>query len=421
MTTLTHACKGEGHEKEFSLCDDIYLNLSELQMNILLIPNNDWTSHPVPAQRHYKIFEKLGQTHNVYVMQFDIFRRNQTPTHIPKFTRLIKPFTIHVSNPAQFYITNLIFQGKKIFSTIRERGIDIVFGSNLAVCTLGFEASKRYRAKKIFDLSDFFPASACAYYPEANRMSANFIYSLAMLITNYNIRIADLCTTCSTALKDYASHVGPSTRVEHLPNGVDTQVFAPRPPSQKMRDYLELDDDVLIYVGSIESWLDFDIVFKAISILKKEGVKIQLLIIGRSIYSEKENPLIQSVLEHGLKRQVRFLGYQSYERLPDFINLSAGGLIPFKTNSLLTEMAFPNKLVEYLACGKFVFAPPLIELRKVAGKYLLAYTSPKDLASQIKKAISSERDSEEIRRSVLSYDWEIVARKLEVFMQELLS
>jgi len=394
--------------------------LGELQMNILLIPNNDWINHPVPAQRHYKIFEKLGQTHNVYVMHFDIFKRKGNPTYTPKFTRSIKPFTIHVSNPAQFYMVNLVFQGKKILSVIKELDIDIVFGSNLAVCTLGFEASKRYGAKKIFDLSDFFPASAQAYYPEANRISADIIYSLAMLITNHNIRIADLCTTCSIALKEYAARVASNTRVEHLPNGVDTQVFKPRKPSEKLRNNLELDADVLTYVGSIESWLDFDIVFKAISILKKEGVKIQLLIIGRSIYSGKENPLIQKVLKHGLKRQVKFLGYQPYERLTDFINLSVGGLIPFKINSRLTEMAFPNKLVEYLACGKPVFAPPLRELTKVGGEYLLTYTSPKSLASQIKSAISSEYDFEEIRKSVLSYDWDIIADKLEVLMQELL-
>ncbi|MDH5770353.1 MAG: hypothetical protein OEZ25_03590, partial [Candidatus Bathyarchaeota archaeon] len=120
-------------------------------MNILLIPNNDWINHPVPAQRHYKIFEKLGRTHNVHVIHFDIFKRNEKPTHTPKFTRLIKPFTIHVSDPAKFYMVNLGFQGKKILSAIRELGIDIVFGSNLAVCTLGFEAAKRCGAKSIFD------------------------------------------------------------------------------------------------------------------------------------------------------------------------------------------------------------------------------------------------------------------------------
>ncbi len=389
-------------------------------MNILLIPNNDWVNHPVPAQRHYKIFEKLGRKHNVYVIQFDVYKGNEKPTHTPKFTRLIKPFTIHVSDPAQFYIVNLVFQGKKIFSAIRELDIDVVFGSHLAVCTLGFEAAKRCGAKSIFDLSDFFPASVRAYFPEANRISAGFIYSLAMLITNHNIRIADLCTTCSTTLQEYAVHVASNTCVKHLPNGVDTKVFVPRVPSKSLKRDLELEGDVLVYVGSIESWLDFDVVFDALSILKREGVGIQLLIIGRSIYSEKENPLIQRVVKRGLERQVRLLGFQPYERLADFINISVGGLIPFKTNSLLTEMAFPNKLLEYLACGKPVFAPPLRELKKVGGKYLLAYTSPKSLASQIKKAISSDYDPEEIRKPILSYDWDIIADKLEVLMQELL-
>jgi glycosyltransferase involved in cell wall biosynthesis len=389
-------------------------------MNILLIPNNDWINHPVPSQRHYKIFEKLGQKHNVYVIHFDIFKRNEKPTHTPKFTRLVKPFTVHVSDPAQFYIANLVFQGKKIFSTIRELDIDVVFGSNLAVSTLGFEAAKLVGAKNIFDLSDFFPASVRAYYPEANRASANFFYALAMLITNYNIRRADLCTTCSTTLKEYAMQVAPNTRVEHLPNGVDTKIFMPKSPSKSLKNSLELEDNIIIYVGSIESWLDFDIVFDAISILKREGVKIQLIIIGRSIYSEKENPIVQKIAKRGLERQVKFMGYQPYERLPNFINISIGGLIPFKTNSLLTQMAFPNKLLEYLACGKPVFAPQMRELKKVGGRYLLAYNSPKSLAFQIKNAISLNYDPEEIRGSVLSYDWDIIADKLEVLMQELI-
>jgi glycosyltransferase involved in cell wall biosynthesis len=388
-------------------------------MNILLIPNNDWLNHPVPAQRHYKIFERLGRKHNVYVIQFDIFKKTEKPTHIPEYTKLIKPFTIHVSDPAQFYIANLIFQEKKIFSAIRELDIDVVFGSNLIVCTLGFEAAKRFGAKSIFDLSDFFPASVLAYYPKANRISASIIYSLATSITNHNIRIADLCTTCSTTLKEYAMQIGKDVRVEHLPNGVNTKVFAPKPPSESLKRDLELADNILIYVGSIESWLNFDLVLDAIEILKREQVKVQLMVIGRSIYSDEPNPLVQKIFEKNLEHQVTFLGYQPYETLPDFINMGIGGVIPFKTDSLLTQMAFPNKLLEYLACGKPVFAPPMRELIKVGGEYLLPYTSPRTLALQIRKAISSNYNPDEIRKSVLNYDWNIIADRLETLMQEL--
>lgn len=388
-------------------------------MNILLIPNNDWINHPVPAQRHYQVFERLGRRHNVYVIQFDIFRSRSKPTYTPRFVRIIRPFTIDVSDPAKFYAANLIFQGKKILSTIKEFDIEIVFGSNLAVCTLAFELGKLFGLKSIFDLSDFFPASVGAYYPKASRVSASLLRSLTMLITMRNIKVADLCTTCSDTLKQYIIKIAPNSRVERLPNGVDTTIFLPRPPSESLKKEIGIGDNCLVYAGSIESWLDFTVVFDALNILKKEGVDIQLLIIGRSIYSEKKDSLIREIANRGLNEQVRFVGYQPYERLPDFINVGIGGLIPFKVDSLLTQMAFPNKLLEYLACGKPVFAPPMRELIKVGGEYLLPYTSPKTLALQIRKAISSNYNPDEIRKSVLNYDWNIIADRLETLMQEL--
>ena len=353
-------------------------------------------------------------------MQFDIFKKNVKSTYNTKNIYLIKPFTIHVSNPAHFYMVNLPLQGKKILSTIRELEIDVVFGSNLAVCTIGFEVAKIFGIKKIFDLSDFFPASANAYNPEANKTSANFLFYLAKIITDYNIKKCDLCTTCSIALQEYAMDISLNKYVKQLPNGVDTKIFIPKSPNPNLIHNLELSDNVLVFVGSIESWLDFDIVLDSINILKKEKIDLQLLIIGRSIYSEKKNSLFQKIEKKGLQQQIKFLGYQPYEKLPDFINLGIGGLIPFRTDSLLTKMAFPNKLIEYLSCGKPVFAPPLDELRRVGGKNLFGYTSPESLALQIKKAISTDYDTEEIRRSVLGYDWGLIANKLEGYMHKLI-
>lgn len=390
-------------------------------MNILLIPNNDWINHPVPAQRHYKIFEELGKRHEVYVIQFDIFRKNGKSTHIPKFTRIIHPFTIPISNPTQFYVANLLFHGKKILSAIKELDIDVVFGSNLAVCSLGFEAAKICKTNKIFDLSDYFPASAQAYFSKANSIYPRIISWLATLFTNYNIRNADVCTTCSSTLEEYTRKISPNTRIEHLPNGVDTKIFTPKPPDERLKNELEFDDNVLVYVGSIESWMDFDTVLDAISILKRDRIKIQLLIIGKSIYSKEENPLSQSIQKRELQQQVKFLNYKPYETLPDFINLGMGGLLPFKTNLLLTQMAFPNKLLEYLSCGKPVIAPPMRELRKVGGKYLLEYNSPKMLALQIRKVMSLKYDPKEMHESVRNYDWNTIAGHLELLMQELIS
>lgn len=388
-------------------------------MNILLIPNNDWLNHPVPAQRHYKIFEEIGKRHNVYVLQFDIFKKNGKPTHTPKFTKVIRPFSIPVAKPAQFYMANLLFQGKTIFSTLKELDIEVVFGSNLAVCSMGFEVARRLGIKRVFDLSDFFPESAKAYFPNGNSTTSSIMRYLAAIFTNYNAKIADICTTCSLSLRDYMKKSFPKNRVEQLPNGVDTKVFVPKPPDEHLRNELGLDANVIVYVGLIESWMDFDPVLDAISLLKRKSVIVQLLIVGRSIYSETENPLHLSIQKRGLQQQVRFLGYKPYETLPDLINLGVGGLLPFNPNLLLTQMAFPNKLLEYLACGKPVFAPPMNELRNVGGRHLLEYRDSEMLASRIETALKLDFEPKEIRQSVIKYDWNTIAGELEHLIQEL--
>ena len=204
-------------------------------MNILLIPNNDWVNHPVPAQRHYRIFEALGKLHNVYVLQFDLFYKRHKSTHTPVFTRLVRPFTIHLSDPAQFYAVNFPFQVASIAKSLKELSIDVVFGSHLAVCTLGFAISKLRNTKTVFDLSDFFPASVVSYYPEGNEYAGRTMYSIALFLMNRNISLADLCTACSSSLVTYARTVSPNTKVEELPNGVDTRAFVPRDPSTELR------------------------------------------------------------------------------------------------------------------------------------------------------------------------------------------
>jgi glycosyltransferase involved in cell wall biosynthesis len=289
----------------------------------------------------------------------------------------------------------------------------------MAVCTAGFALAKMCQVKTVFDLSDFFPSSVLAY-PDAQGAKGKLIYDLATVITNANIRMVDLCTACSTALGDYAKCISPKTKVESLPNGVDTRVFTPRKPSRRLEGSLGLDGEILTFVGSIESWLDFDLVLEALGLLKKEGVKVHLLIIGRSIYSTSNQNLMRKIRDCGLEDQVHFLGYQPYETVPEFINLSCGGLIPFRSDNLLTRMAFPNKLLEYLACGKPVLAPAIGDMKRVGGRYLLEYTDRKSLALQIKRAISSDFDPYDVRKLVVDYDWNSIADKLQAFMRGLL-
>ncbi len=383
-------------------------------MNILLIPNNDWINHPVPAQRHYRIFETLGKMHNVYVLQFDLFYKRHKPTHTPIFTRIVRPFTVHLSDPAQFYAVNFPFEVACIAKSLTELSIDVVFGSHLAICTVGFAIAKLRNVKTVFDLSDFFPVSVVSYYPQAKEHIERTMYSLALFLMNRNIRLADLCTACSSGLVTYAKTVSPTTKVMNVPNGVDTEIFVPRDSSTELRDKLGLRENTLVYVGSVESWLDFETVIEGLALLRNQGILVDVLIVGRNIYDAGRGSRVHELIErHNLRDHVKFTGYHPYEKVPDFINLSIAGLIPFRTDSVLTQMAFPNKLLEYLACGKPVLAPPLPELIRVGGKYLFSYRNAEEFAAQVKMILSVKPDQEDMRKISLDYDWNMITERLD--------
>ena len=173
-------------------------------------------------------------------------------------------------------------------------------------------------------------------------------------------------------------------------------------------------ENTLVFVGSVESWLDFETVIKGLGLLRDQGTLVDLLVVGRNIYgATKGSSLLEMAERYDLSNHVKFVGYHPYEHVPDFTNLSIAGLIPFRTDSLLTRMAFPNKLLEYFACGKPVLAPPLPELIRVGGKYLFPYRNAEEFAMQVKMITSSKPDGTEIRRISLDYDWNKITERLD--------
>jgi glycosyltransferase involved in cell wall biosynthesis len=114
-----------------------------------------------------------------------------------------------------------------------------------------------------------------------------------------------------------------------------------------MRTNLSIDQDsfVATYMGSLFPFSGLLQVISDFSQLSKSNDL--LLIIGGG---EIENELRKKVKELNLENKVLFTGVISYAELPDYLSVSDVLINPFEP-TLVTNLALPHKVLQYLATG----------------------------------------------------------------------
>lgn len=110
---------------------------------------------------------------------------------------------------------------------------------------------------------------------------------------------------------------------------------------------------------------------------------------------------------------VRLLGQQPYETMPQYLYNFDACIIPFKINSI-TEATDPVKLYEYLSGGKPVVSAPLPELAPYRD-YVYIAENASDFAEKIDRAISEDTPemAESRKRVARSHTWESRYRQIE--------
>lgn len=131
-----------------------------------------------------------------------------------------------------------------------------------------------------------------------------------------------------------------------LPNGIDTQLFAPAESARlSVRAELGLSEDAFLIglIGRYHPMKDHNNFLRAAALLLKDYPNIHFLLIGRGI--NQENKALQSAIQElGIGRQIHLLGERS-----DTPRLSAA-LDIFTLSSSYGE-SFPNVIGEAMACG----------------------------------------------------------------------
>jgi D-inositol-3-phosphate glycosyltransferase len=220
-------------------------------------------------------------------------------------------------------------------------------------------------------------------------------------------------------------------RVTVIPPGVDTRHFYPRSMAEaKTRIGLAPNIQLLLFVGRIEPLKGLETLFRAVALLKSQGVcECQQLAVSIVGGDPSETPAVRNAemerlkglrAELGLTEMVTFLGAQDQDALPDYYAAAEAVVMPSHYES------FGMVALEAMACGAPVIASEVGGLaflvRDGETGFHVPDRDPQALAERICEVITNPilrlELGEQAARYAEGYSWELIAKRLlEVYEQ----
>ncbi len=230
------------------------------------------------------------------------------------------------------------------------------------------------------------------------------------LVSRWILRRAAIITTVNQDLKHWAISQGiPSERVVFIRNGVDLPLKRQHEePNSQCR---------LLFVGSLVPGKGVHHLIEALSQVVREEKAVRLQVIGDG--SEKKH-LERQINRHGLNLVVEFVGVQSPDQIPHWMNKSDCLVLPSLWEGT------PNVVLEAMSCGLPVVASDLPGIREVMrhGEHGLL-SKPEDVHGLAQNLLTivrnkgfrfqmGERGREEIIKMGLGWD-QVAKRYQEVY------
>ncbi len=374
-------------------------------MKILLVSTQDYIHHPIPSRHHY-IFEELARRHEVHVAHFHVSRGETRPTRLIVDEATQFPFT----SPLLHYTSNSPYHFHIFNKIIRENGIDVVVAAHVLAGTAVIHAAKKYQVPVVFDLKDWFPDSAAAYFK--NKILQETVRRSVWAITKRNLLQSDKITTVSPSLVEKLKGYGFSADL--ITNGVDTDFFKPLDGSVKRKELGLCPDDFIIgFCGSIERWYAIDEMIRALPELIQYRSSTKMLIVGGSLFTNYEMELKKLVADLNVSEHVIFTGTKPYADLPNYIACMDVCTIPLSPPQW-GEIALPNKFFEYSACGKPILMRPIPDVTRIGGPNLFVYRTQDEYITEIKALMNNPVN---FSIDLENYSWKEKARQFETLLQ----
>jgi len=358
-------------------------------MNILFVHEMDWLKKVVFEM--HDLPEMFSKNHNVFAIDYeDLWEKDSF-------------FDIGTIKTKEFKPLERAHKGANVI--LRRPGmIKLPLFSRLsAIFTHYFEIERIIKEEKINAIVLYsVPTNGLQCLFLAKKYNIPVIYRsidvLHQLIDNWFLckvtyslekivyKNVDKIIVLTPKLSDYVVKMGANKgKVELLLIGVDTTKFHSVIDSIALRKNIGIseNDKVIIFMGTLFDFSRMDQYIEQFPNILRVIPEAKLLIVGGGDLFEK---LINLVVERGLQGKVILTGFQPYDMMPQYINIADICINPFQINGI-TKDVLPNKILQYLACGKPVISTPLPGLLSVIPDEKCGIIYSKDIPEMIQATI----------------------------------
>jgi glycosyltransferase involved in cell wall biosynthesis len=386
-----------------------------LDMNILVIPTNDWMRAPGHGHIDF-IAEKLAERgHKVYAWHFDLYRNEQIKRK-PRKVKLVKSKTLWIRDPALFFTLNALIQSPAMFKAMRDLKINVVINENILNGLVAFLVSNT-RVLKVFDFSDYFPESASIFYTDSSPIMKKLVEVVALAVTKLNIKLAHVCLAVCPSLIKITRNMDKTKACYLLTNGVDMSTLFSQKYEIEQRIDSNTSEGILLIMGVIDEWLDLITPLEALQVLGNKFPDLKVVIIGPWRKKEHRKRIQDYIDSRGINSRVEITGYLSNQQLTRYLSRASCCIMPYKTDSFSSIIRLPEKLFVYSAFGKPILSTLLPEVIALKCEHVFFYQNANELASTVSTILGDEniraKLSVEAKKFAEKHDLEVLAKNLE--------
>jgi glycosyltransferase involved in cell wall biosynthesis len=235
-----------------------------------------------------------------------------------------------------------------LFSLFSKTKFDVVL--NFAVPTYGLQ---------ILAIAKLFGVPVLHRALDASHEIRESVYRLPILaVEKLLYRLAGTLSANNEAMKNYCASLSGRKRpsfVNYPPLDLDHFSSVVLDKELRRRVGIQEKDKVITYMGSFFYFSGLPECIDEFAQLSAKDKNLKLLLIGGG---EQEKELRSQVEKLGIGDSVMFTGFVSYADLPRYLKLSDVTINPLKI-SQVASVAFPHKVLQYLATGLLIVSTRL--------------------------------------------------------------